>query len=487
MTTRARGTDLEVGHYKYTFASRPPGHDGRDEAPHARRDGLAQHDGHRRQAVLRGPAVPRLRPVHERGRDDVQRDDGRALQPVPRPDRAARRQLPRHQDLRPLPQPEQHDGHDRPAPPRAGRAASQYDGQIFFHALHMGKNAEVVPDITYPQDIRFCTTCHDPTAAGGDSWYTYPSIAACGSCHSDVNFATGANHVAGPAADGSCATCHQPAGQRGVGRGHQERPRRSAPVVAAQGLQRHDPLGRERRPRQEDHRHLPAHRTATARSSTRASTRSRRTARISIKLGGPTTDYTNVGMLAAGQPFSEAAQTATYNATTGISDVYTFTNAIPAAAKGTYVVSIDTAPRDHAEPGAEGRAPPTINEGAPNVPFYFAVTGTTVTPRRTVVALAKCNVCHAGPRQSSSRTAASASRPSTASSATTRTARRRPPPGDGSANPAESIDFAAHDPPHPHGRRADAGLHGLRVRRRDRRTSTRSRTPATAATASPAT
>src|SRR5664279_3930039 len=88
----------------------------------------------------------------------------------------------------------------------------QYDGQIFFHQLHMGKNAEVVPDITYPQDIRFCSTCHDPAAVGGGSWYTFPSIAACGSFHNDLNFTTGANHAAGPAADGSCATCHQPQG-----------------------------------------------------------------------------------------------------------------------------------------------------------------------------------------------------------------------------------------------------------------------------------
>ena len=51
-------------------------------------------------------------------------------------------------------------------------------------------------------------------------------------------------------------------------------------------------------------------------------------------------------------------------------------------------------PRLHAESGpVEG--PTTENEGAPNQPFSFAVTGTTVVPRRTVVQLTKCNVCHA--------------------------------------------------------------------------------------------
>src|ERR1019366_7027312 len=52
------------------------------------------------------------------------------------------------------------------------------DGQIFFHALHQSTDS-TVGTITYPQDIRFCTTCHDPAAAGGASWYTYPALASC--------------------------------------------------------------------------------------------------------------------------------------------------------------------------------------------------------------------------------------------------------------------------------------------------------------------
>ena len=86
--------DLEVGHYKYTFNFTPSRDDGSDEAPHARRDGLAQHDGHRREELLRGPAVPRLRPRDERGGRDVERVHAREMQPVSRPARAARRQLP---------------------------------------------------------------------------------------------------------------------------------------------------------------------------------------------------------------------------------------------------------------------------------------------------------------------------------------------------------------------------------------------------------
>src|ERR1019366_8790242 len=45
-------------------------------------------------------------------------------------------------------------------------ANTHLDGEIFFHALHQGKDSTIGP-ITYPQDIRFCATCHDPAAAGG--------------------------------------------------------------------------------------------------------------------------------------------------------------------------------------------------------------------------------------------------------------------------------------------------------------------------------
>lgn len=62
-------------------------------------------------------------------------------------------------------------------------------------------------EITYPQDIRNCTTCHKGT---DDFWKTRPTRYTCGSCHAAVNFATGAGHLGGARADDSaCAGCHQ--------------------------------------------------------------------------------------------------------------------------------------------------------------------------------------------------------------------------------------------------------------------------------------
>ncbi len=340
------------------------------------------------------------------------------------------------------------------------------DFKVMVHKIHAGEhlpsvvagtpyqiigNAQSVNDystLAYPQDIRNCANCHEGTVAAskpsqGAVWYTYPSSAACGSCHDDVNFTTGANHAAGPAADSTCATCHQPQGNvewdAGIKNAH------VVPLLSSQ---------------------LKGY-TAKILSVTNAGPGKKITVTfqlangngsfvdpgvykvsangsLSIKLGGPTSDYTNAGMAANGQPFSEspatAATPAVYNSTTGIA-TYTFTNAIPAAAKGTYVVSIESR-RPYTLNPAPTKGPATVNEGAPNQPFYFAVTGTTVVPRRTLVSLAKCNVCHArldilfshGNQRIDTQHCPICHNPNGSDLA------RRP--ADGSANPGESIEFA---------------------------------------------
>ena len=91
----------------------------------------------------------------------------------------------------------------------------------FVHKMHMGSELTNqgygfggigINNVNYPQDIRNCTTCHSKSAATpqGDNWKTVPNRIACGSCHDNVNFATGLNHLAA-ADDSSCASCHTPA------------------------------------------------------------------------------------------------------------------------------------------------------------------------------------------------------------------------------------------------------------------------------------
>jgi OmcA/MtrC family decaheme c-type cytochrome len=68
--------------------------------------------------------------------------------------------------------------------------------------------------VLYPQDTRNCTTCHAqniPAATQATNYYTVPTAEACGACHDNVNFATGANHSTNIIAnDSQCTTCHGP-------------------------------------------------------------------------------------------------------------------------------------------------------------------------------------------------------------------------------------------------------------------------------------
>jgi len=60
-------------------------------------------------------------------------------------------------------------------------------------------------EVAYPQNPGNCLTCHkgtDPT------WNTRPTAYACGSCHTNVNFTTGAGHVGGAQPDSTCSLCH---------------------------------------------------------------------------------------------------------------------------------------------------------------------------------------------------------------------------------------------------------------------------------------
>jgi OmcA/MtrC family decaheme c-type cytochrome len=105
------------------------------------------------------------------------------------------------------------------------------DFKVMIHKIHRGEflpsveaggtyriwgNSDSLHDfshVAYPQDIRNCTKCHDATDAAtpqGGNWETGYSVEACGSCHDDVNFATGAGHTSGAivAQNGECTICH---------------------------------------------------------------------------------------------------------------------------------------------------------------------------------------------------------------------------------------------------------------------------------------
>ncbi|MBE7543830.1 MAG: hypothetical protein HS123_15855 [Solibacteraceae bacterium] len=68
--------------------------------------------------------------------------------------------------------------------------------------------------VRHPADVRRCASCHEPGAKQANAWLTNPTRRACGSCHDNVNFATGENHLNLPQiSDNQCKNCHIPEGE----------------------------------------------------------------------------------------------------------------------------------------------------------------------------------------------------------------------------------------------------------------------------------
>ena len=124
----------------------------------------------------------------------------------------------------------------RPLPPAADDdpdTGNTVDFKVMVHKIHRGSeprrasrpgprtyiigNSQSVHDfsnVVFPQDIRNCVRCHAPEATQSNVWYTFPSRAACASCHDNIDWVTGANHPAGPQADDTQCAQLPPAGRR---------------------------------------------------------------------------------------------------------------------------------------------------------------------------------------------------------------------------------------------------------------------------------
>jgi len=287
------------------------------------------------------------------------------------------------------------------------------DMKVFIHKLHDGSGLPSVQSgkayqvygyqnavsdwstVIYPADVRNCQTCHNQSngAAQTKNFMTNPNIAACGSCHDDVNFATGQNHPGGVQVDSSqCATCHTPVGTTEFDAsilGAHTIPAQSTSIPGINVLlTKVVNGGAGQKPTvtftvRDNKGNGIAMSTITANSGS-----------LSLTMAGPTSDY---GYTSFGSDVTTTPGYVTESATSAqcASDgtcTYTFTHAVPTGATGTYVI------------GAEARMSMTLNEGSAgnqtvqystkNPVIYFSVDGSPVTPRRTVVALANCNNCH---------------------------------------------------------------------------------------------
>jgi OmcA/MtrC family decaheme c-type cytochrome len=268
------------------------------------------------------------------------------------------------------------------------------DLKVMVHKIHAGPNLPSVKagkpyviignqqsvndfsQTTFPQELNNCQSCHDGTASQAMNWMTKPTRATCGSCHDDVNFATGQNHPAGAQpSDNLCANCHIPEGElefdasikgaHTVPRYSQDLPGVKFEILEVKNTQ----------PGQKPNVTLKI----TDKSEFPIETSQMNS--LSLVIAGPNTDYAAY--------WSENVLTTPSN--NGIVN-YTFTRGIPADAKGSFSVAVQGYRNITLQSGTTKEM--VVRDAGFNQVVAFAVTDPVPVARRNVVAQGNCNSCH---------------------------------------------------------------------------------------------
>lgn len=246
-----------------------------------------------------------------------------------------------------------------------------------YRIIGFGQSVHDYSHVTYPQDVKNCEACHDGTASQSMNWLTKPTRATCGSCHDDVNFATGENHVNLPQpTDNLCSTCHIPEGELEFDvsiKGAHTIPRfsRDLPGVKFEILE-----VKNTQPGQNP--------TVTLKITDKDGfpIETSQMSFLNLVIAGPNTDF--------GEFWSESVlRTASNN---GIVN-YTFTRGIPATAKGSFTIGVEGYRNMTLQPGTT-KEMTNIRDVGFNQTVSVAVTDNTPIARRMVVTQQACNDCH---------------------------------------------------------------------------------------------
>jgi OmcA/MtrC family decaheme c-type cytochrome len=300
------------------------------------------------------------------------------------------------------------------------------DLKVMAHKIHMGSQlpsvigytsgSTTVPPAPYqiagymnfitdfstvidPANPQRCEVCHSQTtgAAQATAFMTEPSRAACGACHDDINFASGANHPGGFQQDDTqCANCHIPKGETPF----------DASILGAHVVANDTPAAYPPNPDTLISsvvvtitgvtNHLAGQKPVVAYTIKDINGKALALSDLEdldFNMAGPTTDY---GYTSFGSDVTTPGYV-TEDGTQGTCDAngnctYTFLHAVPAGSTGTYAIGVESERLEDILPGTN--AAQEVESGTPNQVFYFSVDGSTVAPRRTVVAETNCNQCH---------------------------------------------------------------------------------------------
>jgi OmcA/MtrC family decaheme c-type cytochrome len=272
------------------------------------------------------------------------------------------------------------------------------DMKVMIHKIHTGSELPSVQagtpyqiigyrqsvhdysEVVFTQDVRNCVRCHTAETPGASVWFTEPSRDACGSCHDLINWeVAGEGHPIPQFNDNNCANCHAPEGESefdiSVMGAHvvpgksSQLPGLNMEITEVTGAA---PGG------------MPTVYFTLTNDDGSVVEDIAGLRTLTLRAAGPQGDTIDHTI-----DISEDARTAT---PVGNEYMMTFTTPIPEDATGTWGFSADvrrtTVIDDRSEDGLE------VTEGAFNPLYYAAVTDVTPVPRREVVSIDKCNVCH---------------------------------------------------------------------------------------------
>jgi OmcA/MtrC family decaheme c-type cytochrome len=313
----------------------------------------------------------------------------------------------------------------------AGTPNVTVDFKVMIHRIHYNDAGAALPSVvagtpyvvngtdfskvTFPQDVRNCTKCHDGTpgaanaTAQGDNWKTQPSMQACGACHDNVYFGAQPDpakpyqtiaHPGGVQVDNSaCALCHA-AGRftdnKDIVVAHNFPTRLAAAAAKFQyNLISAAPTTPGSAPVITFSVTDPTNANAPYDITTAPAFTAGANSTLTLKLGWNTPGSVDFGNDNSGQPYGQPISinllgnpAVAAGATPG---TYTVTSpvAIPATQTGTLRVMMD------GHPAGDVTTAGTFTDRLPVTSVFkdFAITGA-VSPRRTVVDIAKCDVCH---------------------------------------------------------------------------------------------
>jgi len=242
-------------------------------------------------------------------------------------------------------------------------------------------NSQSVHDystVNYPADVRNCQTCH-LTGEGFDQHLLNPTRRACGSCHDDVNFQTGANHVAGPqVSDNQCKLCHIPKGELDF----------DASVTGSHVIERFSTsLAGVKFSILDAQNMAPGQRPTITFGLTDKADKPLEAAkmgRLALLIAGSTTQYADINSYVSESALAATGSNGKYT--------YQFTAPIPANATGSWAVAIEGYMNAILLPGTTEER--SVRDAGANVVTYYSLSGAAAVPRRQVVAIEKCNGCH---------------------------------------------------------------------------------------------